>query len=174
MVDDEAVPHENSPWLLASLTPCTLESAPSDERRELVEEQAANSLRWPAFWDQSALAVRIVDASREVVHVQLGYVDLDLRDQSALAVRIVNASWQVVDVQLRYVSFDDLHLGSTGRSAARAADHPVVEQPNFALFIWNDPLGRHDRLDAVRYFGLFSQLARGCVVGLRRSTASHW
>ena len=145
MVDDEAVPHENSPRLLASLTPCTLESAPSDERRELVEEQAANSFRWPAFWDQSALAVRIVDASREVVHVQLGYVNLDLRS-----------------------------LGSTGRAAARAADHPVVERPNFALFIWNDPLGRHDRLDAVRNFGLFSQLARGCVVGLRRSTASHW
>ena len=123
--------------MLPSLTPCTFKSAAADQCGELVEVQAADSLRLPAF-----------------------------RDQSASAVRIVNASWRVVDVQLGYVGFDDLHLGSTCRSAARADDHPVQERPIIALYIRNGPVGRHDLLDLARGSALFRRLARGCVVGV--------
>ena len=54
LVDDEFVADEHGSRLLPSLTPRAFKSAPADQCGELVqEEEAANSLRRPAFRDRS-------------------------------------------------------------------------------------------------------------------------
>ena len=76
LVDDEFVADEHGSRLLPALAPRAFKSAPADQCGELVQEEAANGFRRPAFRDRSALAMRIVNAGWQVVDVQLRHVDI--------------------------------------------------------------------------------------------------